>query len=465
MGKTIFLLFFLFCIAINSRAQFAPEIPEEVEFFITDNVQSRNFIDTDELRFSERFNIHYDNTNIKFLIGCTIDDEVKKKLNTGELKYSIGAENLSKGFSRTNFSIPEINLSKDFYFDNNKLINPIRYFAKNWKRLSSKFFDFLISDETMFNDYCMYKLDEYVDKTASLLNLSEKEKTELSEKKILYVFCKNQDEIKNITGYGSRGQFVINYDAVVTTYPCHFHEVSHFLINYKLKNLPLYTLPFIQEGFAVATGGRGGQSANILNDVGYYLIQNNIADYKALFGIENFRNEDASVSYPMAGLFSKYLLSKNVDEYITFYRNYSGDMNVLSKIDPTEIDKNIVIGFENYLQGYKINQAISFSDRQNSIEVKVSKSFLLTPENPNKNYVSIKFSELFKGREYKGEKYYFAIDVNEINIYNLYSNELIASYVNSFSKTPVDYYNNGEFKFYIDKKLLDEDFNKLKISY
>lgn len=331
--------------------------------------------------------------------------------------------------------------------------------------LHGKYFDYFISNEIFFNTYCIKKLDDYVDKVALQLSISRSEKDALENKKILYVFCKDADEIKQITGYSSRGQYIINSDAVVTTYPCHFHEVSHFLINYKLKSLPLYTLPFIQEGLAVATGGRGGQSADVINDIGYYLVQNNITDYKSLFKIENFKNEDASISYPLAGLFSKYLLDKNADDYLSFYRKYSGNIEVLSRINSESIDKETFNDFEKYLQSYKTNNGISFEENADAFQIKTAVQFFLTPEIPLQNYSSIKFIELFKGREYKSEKYYFAIDTNEINIYNLYSNELIASYVNSFNKNPVKYFQNNEFTFYIAKSLIYENINDLKYSY
>ncbi|MBN8572254.1 MAG: hypothetical protein J0M18_21740 [Ignavibacteria bacterium] len=165
--------------------------------------------------------------------------------------------------------------------------------------------------------------------------------------------------------------------------------------------------------------------------------------------------EDPSISYPLAGIFSKFLLEKlNVDDYLSFYNQ--------TKIDTTQ---KIFDDFNKYIAEYKSFRYISFISSGSAQEIIADNSFFLTSKNPIENYSSTKFTELFKDKVYKGEKYYFAIDKKEINIYNLYSNELIASYVNSFAHTPVEYFVNGKYKFYISKTLLDEDLNDLILNY
>ncbi|MBS1514856.1 MAG: hypothetical protein JSS63_07480 [Bacteroidetes bacterium] len=464
MTGKIILLVFLFVVSSNiySQSSFSEKF---IHSLIFDEVLDKSFVDKEDLVYSNRLGIKYEVEKEKFLIGYDIDNEVKEKLILNEVKYFISEESLDNNFSKIIFTAPEINYSKDFYFLSGKLVNPIKYFTRGWKKLNGKYFQFLVSDERLFNDYCIKKLEDFVDKTSEILRLSNKEKNTLSKEKLLYVFCKNQDEIKSITGYASRGQFILNYDAVVTTYSCHYHEVAHFLINYKLKSLPLYLIPFLQEGFAVAVGGRGGQSAEVLADVGYYLARSGIVDYKNLFEAEGFKNEDATISYPIAGLFSRYLIVKNVDEYLELYRKFSGSPAEINLIKLNMIDKNILANFEEFLKTYKVSEKITFDNRTNSQEIKTEKSFFLTPVNPLEGYRSIKCVELIKDKEYKGEKYYFAINEAEINIYNLYSNELIASHVNSFSKNPAKYFNGKDYEFYISKDLLDEDFNDLKISY
>jgi len=462
LSKIIFSFYFFFITSkVFSQSNFSENFFHSLIF---DNIINKNFIDENDLNYSQRFRINYLNEE-KFFIGYDIGKGIKEKIKSGILKYFISEQGLEDDYSKGIITIPEINYSKEFYFLSGKLINPIKYYTRNRKKLSSRYFDFLITDEKLFNEYCAEKLDSFIESTGDILKLSEDDKTVLSKEKILYVFSKDQDEIKSITGYASRGQFIVNYDAVATTYSCHFHEVAHFLINYKLKNLPLYTVPFLQEGFAVALGGRGGQSANVLNDIGYYLIKNNISDYKNLFETDGFKNEDATISYPLAGLFSKYLIGKNIEDYLNIYKSLSGSFEEINRIKLNSINSNILSDFESYLREYKYSGNIAFSGKCNFLEIKSDRSFFLTPDNPYRNYASGKFIEIFKEREYKGEKYYFAINEKEINIYNLYSNELIASYVNSFTQNPVKYFTGSEYIFFISESLLDEDYKSLKISY
>ena len=165
--------------------------------------------------------------------------------------------------------------------------------------------------------------------------------------------------------------------------------------------------------------------------------------------------EDPSISYPLAGIFSKFLLtSLSVEDYLAFYK--------LTTVDTTQ---KIFDEFKKYITEYKSFRDISFFSSDDVQEISVDSSFFLTSKDRIENYSSTKFTELFKDKVYNGEKYYFSIDKKEINIYNLYSNELIASYVNSFADSPVDYFVNGKYRFYISGNLLDENFNDLEISY
>lgn len=439
---------------------FAQNNSEKDKFFrmlVSDDEEAVNFISPQEIEFSQRLNTTYTDVKSKLLLNfsSSINNKIKEEIREGKLSYTIRNTTLEDGYTKSTFSVTSENYSVNFYFKNNRVVTPLNYFTRKWKRRSGKYFDFLISDEKLFNTYCADKLDEFVDSTAKLLQYSDADIKLLEEKKILYVFCSNNDEITNITGSISRGRYLSEIDAVVTTYSCHFHEVAHLLLNYKIKENSLYPIPFLQEGFAVAIGGRGGQSNNVLNDVGYYIARYKFANYKLLFYAENFYNEDPSVSYPLSGIFSKFLLmTLNIQDYLAFYKQ--------TRIDTTQ---RFIEDFSDYIKQYKSFQDISSTPSGETIEISADSSFFLIPQNPIVNYTSLKFSELFKEKIYSGEKYYFAIDKKEINIYNLYSNELIASYVNSFADTPVDYFVNGKYKFYISKNLLDENLNQLLLSY
>ncbi|MBS1493497.1 MAG: hypothetical protein JST55_08300 [Bacteroidetes bacterium] len=458
MGKFFFsIVLYTFISFASVFAQNNSEQERFISLLINDNDEALNYISPDEIQYSQRLNTTFAGVESKLLLSFSsyINHKIKENIKIGKTSFNILNTPLEDGYLKSILNVPSENYSVTFYSKENKAVTPLSYFTHTWKKQSGKYFDFLISDEKLFNPYCINKLDNFVGNTAKLLDYSEEDINLLKEKKILYVFCSNNDEIANLTGSVSRGRYLSELDAVVTTYSCHFHEVAHLLLNYKIKENSLYPVPFLQEGFAVAIGGRGGQSGSVLNDVGYYIARYDFANYKPLFNSENFYNEDPSISYPLAGIFSKYLLSTlSTEEFLSFYNQIKVDTN-----------QKIIKDFGNYIAKYKAFKDISFLSPNDVVEISADSSFFLSTKTPIENYTSTKFRELFKDKIYKGEKYYFAIDKKEINIYNLYSNELIASYVNSFADNPVDYFVNGKYKFYISKNLLDEDLNDLNLSY
>jgi len=458
MGKSVFLFFIILFLSLASFIQAQENIPEEkfIQLLLNDDEEALAYISPGEVQSSQRLNTKFLDVKSKLLLSffSSIRFEIKEKIKKGEAAF-FHSSALENGYSKSVLSVPSSDYSVTFYFKNHKAITPAAYFTRNWKKLSGKYLDFLISDEKLFNSYCTEKLDEFVESIALLLKYNDDEIQLLKEQKILYVFCSNNDEITNITGSVSKGRYLSELDAVVTTYTCHFHEVAHLLLNYKIKENSLYPIPFLQEGFAVATGGRGGQSNIVLNDVGYFIARYNYVSYKPLFEYENFIKEDPSISYPLSGIFSKYLLTTlSVEDYLAFYNQINVDTA-----------QKIFTDFHKYISTYKSFRDISFSPSDELESISVDSSFFLTTKNPVENYSSSKFNELFKDKIYKWEKYYFSIDKKEINIYNLYSNELIASYVNSFADSPVEYFVDGKYKFVISKNLLDENLNELVLSY
>ena len=137
---------------------------------------------------------------------------------------------------------------------------------------------------------------------ADTLGFTISEKRILEKQKIGYIFCADEKGVEKITGFNAKGLAMLGTDEVVTSYQTHFHEVAHILINYKLKLLGLYTLPFFMEGFAVAVGGRGGMAPRVVTDLGYFLQKSGQLTYDSIFTFDQFRSTDGSITYPVAVL-------------------------------------------------------------------------------------------------------------------------------------------------------------------
>ena len=94
---------------------------------------------------------------------------------------------------------------------------------------------------------------------------------------------------------------------------------------------------------------------------------------------------------------------------------------------------------------------------------KASKLFFSDNEN-DKKHRSKQYNTLFPEKEYKGDKYLILINEEEINIYNLYTNNLIACYVSAFSPSQVSVpQRNGWFSFTVRKSIFNNNLFKMKI--
>jgi hypothetical protein len=179
----------------------------------------------------------------------------------------------------------------------------------------------------------MDELERFLQRSAALLQLSKADLKVLAREKLIYVLCKDEDEIERLTGYRTRGMYLLPYDYVVTTYSCHYHELLHQLINFKLRSLPLYTHPFLQEGFAVAFGGRGGVAPQTIFQSGVFLNKSGFADYRELFVASDFLQQDASMTYPLSGLYVRFLFERfGTQRFLELYRAYSGSSDIMKQM-------------------------------------------------------------------------------------------------------------------------------------
>jgi hypothetical protein len=141
-----------------------------------------------------------------------------------------------------------------------------------------------------------------------------------------------------LTGYSARGMYDLANDYIISAYNCHYHEIAHLLMNYKLKSLSLYTLPLFQEGFAVAYGGRGGKEPAAILEMGLFMVKSQFLDYDSLLNKAGFNQYDASVSYPVAGLYTQFLIETiGIEKYLDLYTNYTA---AASEIDRLQINSN-----------------------------------------------------------------------------------------------------------------------------
>ncbi len=483
--KIIFFLLLFFPFAYTQTIS-NDRIDKIITLLITNSPDISNYINPNELKIAKRFGIEYEGIENKFLIANEIPKEFTNDLLTGTIKYEYKLEGLEDNFSLLTITIPTLTLKSEYFLKDSFLVTSTYYHARNWKTITSDHFQFFVSDETLFNDYSINLLEDFINRMTEILSFTVDERNKLKEKKIFYFLCRDEEEIQKVTGFATRGIFILAQDHVITTYNTHYHELLHFLINYKLRKLPLYTHPFLQEGFAVAFGGRGGLEAHTISEMGVFLIKSGFANYKELLSKLDFQKTDASISYPISGLYTEFLMKNiGIDNYLKLYRKYSGSSEkVLSEkinendllsddkwnlfIDSLSSQNPIMINTELFVSDYKlITKQNDFEVYENEKEYlfKIRDTLLISTPTILSNFKSKIFSQHFPNRKYNSEKYLIIANQNEISVYNLFTNNLIGKYVASFSLPPKTVpYKDGFYEFVIKKDLFDEDFIKLSFT-
>ena len=254
---------------------------------LSDSENLQSHVHPGELALSRRLGIQYEDVRNKFMISYGIDDTNAPTLHD--------ITPLDSDFFL--LTVRSGGREYAYYFENDKLVSPVYYHSRDWMRIESEYFVFCPDDPDGITDYSMKRLDEFVESVANTLGISPAGLGELRKNKLYYFLCGDGDEIQKLTGYQTRGMYNLAYDYVISIYRCHFHEIAHLLINYRLKTLPLRTHPFFQEGFAVAVGGRGGRDRSVIANMGLFLEETGIAAHTDFLSYEAFTGTDASIAY------------------------------------------------------------------------------------------------------------------------------------------------------------------------
>lgn len=473
------ILLFLFFIPLSLAQNLSHTYYEKlVNLLILNSQELSNYIDTSEKQISDRFGIKYKNVPNKFLIANEIPLWLSNDLISGKIKYEYEVENLDNNYDILTINIPALSIKREYYLKDSLLVSSFCYKTKDWQKVESDHFKFFISDPRLFNNYSIKLLEGFINKMSDVLDFTEADKNLLKEQKLYYFLCRDEDEIKKVTGFSTLGIFILANDCIITTYNTHFHEILHFLINFKLRNLPLYTHPFLQEGFAVAFGGRGGRSFNTIMETGVFLVKSGFENYKELLSKDEFQATDASISYPVSGLYVNFLIShKGIKDFIELYKNYSrleieninqSDLlsenlwqqyfDSLSALNPISINKIDSYSSYSLLAEQKNFQAY---EKDEEYLFRLKDTLLISVSENQEDFISKTFREYFPNKKYDSEKYLIIVNENEISIYNLFSNTLIGKYAAGFSVNPQAVpFADGFYEFAVRKSLFDEELKK-----
>ncbi len=379
---------------------------------------------------TEKLGIVFQNCTTPSMIGYNLDPTIRYE---SEVWDSCGR------FTRCTLMSTIDKSTVSWYFLDGKWVSPLVAKTDTWSKMDSRYFRFICNRPGEMSEKGMASLDGFIERTAEHLGITADELATLEHEKILYYLCDSVESVQDLTGNSTRGVYILAESAIVSYLPCHYHEVSHLLVNFKLKSVPIYTNPFLQEGIATCLGGRAGKTSDVILSMGAFLVNEGMIDLNTVSDGSLFYSIDASLTYPASALYhSQYLLDHTIQEYLDLYRLYSGNDPVtrLSKVPVTLFaspDKNL------------LNETIIFpeadgitplaSDEKYKIE---SDTIICKPgwllissgqwEAPEESRL---FEEYFPERQYMGEEFAVKVSPEEVMVYDFYTGTIIAAYIAS----------------------------------
>lgn len=360
-----------------------------------------------------------------------------------------------------------------------RLTSPFYYYSHGWKVRQTEYVDVYYADESLLNDYACSAMDNVIETVGATLRLRPDDFAELRQKRIDY-FLGSGDDVRRITGFDTQGMADLQTDAVVSRSLPHEHELTHLLVNSLLKRLPLYTLPLLQEGLAAYCGGRWSKSPQAIAYQGYITLSNEIGRLDDLLTRAGFLDPavGAEVSYPIAALFTGYLLEKRgIEDYLSLYAALSGSDSQVGSFDANRVKAaiekvcgvpwtDVAAGFEAYWKQLPLQGILPDTNRPSrrpdfGIDTAGVQVFIwndstlvhvvvdLPPEvregviaipsanhTPSPAYRSRLFAERLPRATHTGEHIGIRFSAQEATVYDFLTNKLLASYVHALSLQP-----------------------------
>ncbi len=153
-------------------------------------------------------------------------------------------------------------------------------------------------------------LDSCVADMAARLQIPPARLAAIAHAKLGYLLV-SAAEVERLAGAPTVGVANLQHDVVITSHPCHAHELAHLVVNAWLGELPLFTLPLLQEGAATHLGGRWGRHPRVLDRVGRTTLADGFVSLDDLLTRDAFHAQSADVTYAAAGVFVAFLLDRH----------------------------------------------------------------------------------------------------------------------------------------------------------
>ena len=446
--------------------------------------QAESYWRPQDIQSAQRLGITYSGVPLKFDCASPIVHSLEA-LRNGTMKVNIIETSVDGNRASLKLQISSEKSSTEVVYyilkeDSAwKLASSITYYTSDWYRIESRYANIIFHDSSLVNVFAIEALDDFIDSLGIVFDVSKKRMNQLQEQKIDYVLC-SEPEIETITGYPAQGIANLQFDAVITRHLPHYHEIVHLMVNFALENLPLYTIPFLQEGTAVCFGGRWGKSPEVIMQMGEFTLENELFDLKDALTYRDFHQKigNADFSYPLSAIIVRTIFQNSTsEEFKKLYLNLSGSaedvqnfdiysiMKIITEITGqkwSEIENTVTDNLPEYkysgiypglaqdtsnvvteLECEGIHVRIFDADDVYQFQIALTagnsggKIIFKDPELKVQNeYRSWVFTEQVAAQEYSGEKYGVIFNAAEAGLYDFHTNILLAKYVYNFAPSP-----------------------------
>jgi hypothetical protein len=336
------------------------------------------------------------------------------------------------------------------------------------------------------NSIGLAEADRFVEQMANRLNMTDKMLASIGTTKIEYFFCPTDSAVQQMSGFLVKGTLDLASNDIISADFPHFHEMTHLLVNIRLQELPLYTLPFVREGLAVYLAGRWGKHPAPLMDLAVFLYEQELIVFDSILTMSGFEAESgADIVYPVAGLFTSYLVEKmGMPKFLDLYLRLSGKFPEVDGLSVNDVQTaftkaagriswdDLKTDFVNYLKRHKEKDVVALpgvgkqgkkiiDDTRFTVfddgdwlafefvaapgDTLCQGNLVFGPIDSLKGQVSSLFeSQYHDGTLVDGYRFGVRYDQNEAGLYDYVTNQLVAKYI--WGITPSDDYFNAEQK-------------------
>lgn len=149
-------------------------------------------------------------------------------------------------------------------------------------------------------------------------------------------------EVARLAGAPTVGVANLQQDVVVTSHPCHAHELAHLVVNAWLRQVPASMLPILQEGLAVQLGGRWGRHPRVLERLGRTTLDAGWVSLDDLLDRGGFSALPADLSYAPAGTFAGHVIDRyGADGLRRACLAASGSASAVARWDRAEVRRRL----------------------------------------------------------------------------------------------------------------------------